>query len=109
SVSIADKAGNKVFPTALSIAKSTGAVTTAGVNTDVVKVELTDAPALTVNVPYTVHLMIAPASVGAAEVTVSTSAGDFTFDKAAKTFAVGHRYKLSGLSIAPVTRSATVN
>ena len=109
SVSIADKAGNKVFPTTLSIAKSTGAVTTAGVNTDVVKVELTDAPALTVNVPYTVHLMIAPASVGAAEVTVSTSAGDFTFDKAAKTFAVGHRYKLSGLSIAPVTRSATVN
>ena len=57
------------------------------------------APVLSSGNPYKVRMLVCPQDLGEYTVTVSTSAGDFSFDKPAKTLASGMKYTVSGINI----------
>ena len=78
-----------------------------GANTNALSslsVTFADTPALSVSEPYKVYmplLAVNPLDLSGEEVTltVSTSAGDFTFPKPGQILAPGYRYTLSDLNI----------
>lgn len=109
SVTVSDKNSSPVFSLEHNMNKSTGAVTPNGARMAAsMAVTFTDTPELTVGTAYTVYLPIPPTTVSDATVKISTSAGDFSFDKAGKTFEAGYQYEVTGLTFDAVGASTNV-
>lgn len=99
SVTVSDKNSNQVFSMQHNMNKATGAITPDGSQkASSIAVTFTDTPELTVGTTYVVYLPIPPTTVSDASVKISTSAGDFSFDKAGKTFDAGYQYEVTGLA-----------
>lgn len=110
SVQIATRDGSSVIPTQFIIDYATGEVKALeGGTASSLKTAFSDTPALTLSTPYKVYMPVPAAEFPAMVITVSTSAGDFTFDKAAKTFEAGRRYTVSGLDIEAKASAPTVS
>lgn len=110
SVQIATRDGSSVIPTRFIIDYATGEVKALeGWTASSLKTAFSDTPALTLSTPYKVYMPVPAAEFPAMVITVSTSAGDFTFDKAAKTFEAGLRYTVSGLDIEAKASAPTVS
>lgn len=110
SVQIATRDGSSVIPTQFIIDYATGEVKALeGGAASSLKTAFSDTPALTLSTPYKVYMPVPAAEFPAMVITVSTSAGDFTFDKAAKTFEAGRRYTVSGLDIEAKASAPTVS
>lgn len=110
SVQIATKDGSSAIPTQFLIDYATGEVKALeGATASSLKTAFSDTPALTLSTPYKVYMPVPAAEFPAMVITVSTSAGDFTFDKAAKTFEAGRRYTVSGLDIEAKASAPTVS
>lgn len=99
SVTVSDKNSNQIFSLQHNMNKSTGTITLDGSQkASSIGVTFTDAPELTVGTSYVVYLPVPPTTVSDATVKISTSAGDFSFDKAGKTFEAGYQYEVTGLT-----------
>lgn len=79
-----------------------------------VSTDVDHVPVLSAGTPYKVRMLVCPQSLGEYTVKVSTSAGDFSFDKPAKTLVKGMKYTVTGVNIdvpapAPVSSNAEWN
>ena len=107
SITLASKNNSNVFPAQYTLGES--GLTAGEASLSSMQVTFTDAPVLTQGTAYKVYIAIPALALPGMSVTVSTSAGDYTFDKAAKTFSAGHRYTVSGLDIQVEAAASTVS
>lgn len=109
SVQIATKDGSEGIANKILVDFASGEARKGSTASSYLKTTFSDTPELTAGTPYKVYMPVPAVDLPAMVITVSTSAGDFTFEKAAKTFEAGRRYTVSGLSIEAKASAPTVS